>query len=127
MSIIRMNQSLRRVEIKNFEIENEVVFNYFDQIPVNEREEKLVRALYIGVLALIEDRISAFLAKTTNELGTELESLKMIFEMKRELFYKTAVKGSLAEHEIAEFLNEYFETRNLRDKAIQLGRGQIFF
>ena len=82
MPTIKLNQQLKRVEIKNFEIENEIVFNYFNNLPANERDDKLFRALYIGVLAMMEDRISAFLAKTTNELGTELESLKIIFEMK---------------------------------------------
>ena len=77
----------------------------------------MLRAIYIGVLALMEDRISAFLAKTQNELGTELESLKMIFDMKKELFYKTTVKGILAEDEIADFLNEYFKEKKLNDVA----------
>lgn len=62
-----------------------------------------MKALYIGVLALMEDRLSAFLSKTSNELGTELESLKMIFEMKKEIFYKSSIKGVLAEEEIADF------------------------
>ena len=88
-----MNQQLKRVEVKQFEIENEIVFNYFNNLPTTDRDNKLLRAIYIGVLALMEDRISAFLAKTQNELGTELESLKMIFEMKSELFYKSTIKA----------------------------------
>ena len=88
MGNISLNQQLKRVEIKEFEIENQIVFNYFDSLPVVERDEKLLRAIYIGVLAMMEDRISAFLSKTNNELGTELESLRMIFEMKKELFYQ---------------------------------------
>ncbi|MBO0323185.1 hypothetical protein J0X14_12830 [Muricauda sp. CAU 1633] len=119
--MLNLNQKLRRVEIKEFEIENEIVFNYFDQIPANERDEKLIRTIYIGVLALMEDRLSAFLSKTSNELGTELESLKMIFEMKKELFYKTTIKGSLAEEDIAEFLNEYFKERRIKDVALLTG------
>lgn len=121
MPTIKLNQQLKRVEIDKFEIENEIVFNYFNNLPVSERDEKLVRALYIGVLALMEDRISSFLAKTTNELGTELESLKMIFDMKKELFYKSTVKGSLAEDEIAGFLNDYFKEKRLADKAYLTG------
>lgn len=121
MANLSLNQQLQRVEIKKFEIENEIVFNYFNKLPVSERDEKLLRAIYIGVLALMEDRISAFLAKTTNELGTELESLKMIFEMKKELFYKTTLKGTLAEDEIAAFLNKYFQEKKLNDKAILTG------
>lgn len=121
MPTIKLNQQLKRVEIDKFEIENEIVFNYFNNLPVSERDEKLIRALYIGVLALMEDRISSFLAKTTNELGTEMESLKMIFDMKKELFYKSTVKGSLAEDEIAGFLNDYFKERRLTDKAYLTG------
>ncbi len=121
MANIKLNQKLQRVEISSFEIENNVVFNYFDKLPMNERDDKLYRALYIGVLALMEDRISSFLSKTTNELGTELESLKMIFEMKKELFYKTTMKGSMAEEDVAEFLNEFFEEKRIKDKAFLTG------
>lgn len=119
--MLNLNQQLKRVEIKEFEIENQIVFNYFDNLPASERDEKLLRAIYIGVLALMEDRISAFLSKTTNELGTELESLKMIFEMKKELFYKSTIKGVLAEDEIADFLNHYFQEKRLKDKAFLTG------
>lgn len=82
-----------------------------------ERDEKLIRAIYIGVLAMMEDRISAFLSKTSNELGTELESLKLIFEMKKELFYKTTLKGMAAEEDIAKYLNTYFKDKKLKDIA----------
>ncbi len=89
--------------------------------PVSERDDKLVRALYIGVLALMEDRLSSFLSKTSNELGTELESLKMIFEMKKELFYKSTIKGTLAEDDIAAALNEYFKSKRIPDRAMLTG------
>lgn len=121
MSTIKINQQLKRLEIKEFEIENQIVFNYFDNLPATERDEKLLRAIYIGVLALMEDRMSAFLSKTSNELGTELESLKMIFDMKKELFYKSSIKGVLAEDEIADFLNQYFSEKKLKDRAILTG------
>lgn len=121
MSTIKLNQQLKRLEIQEFEIENQIVFTYFDNLSANERDEKLLRAIYIGVLALMEDRISSFLAKTNNELGTELESLKMIFEMKKELFYKSTIKGSLAEDDIAEYLNNYFSEKRLNDRAFLTG------
>jgi hypothetical protein len=121
MAKLKLNQQLKRVEIQDFEIENQIVFNYFDKLPANERDEKLYRALYIGVLALMEDRISSFLSKTTNELGTELESLKMVFDMKKELFYKTTIKGTMAEEDIAEFLNSYFSDKKIKDKAFLTG------
>jgi hypothetical protein len=119
--MLNLNQQLKRVEIKEFEIKNQVVFNYFDNLPSSVRDEKLFRAIYIGVLALMEDRISAFLSKTSNELGTELESLKMIFEMKKELFYKSSLKGMLAEDEIAEYLNQFFVEKRLKDVAALTG------
>jgi hypothetical protein len=121
MSTIKINQKLKRVEIQKFELDNNIVFNYFDNLPVKQRDEKFIRAIYIGVLALMEDRISAFLSKTSNELGTELESLKMIFEMKKELFYKSTIKGTLAEDEIAQFLNDYFSSKKIKDKALLTG------
>ncbi len=121
MSTLKINQQLKRIEIKEFEIENPVVFNYFDNLSAAERDDKLLRAIYIGVLALMEDRLSSFLSKTSNELGTELESLKMIFEMKKELFYKSTIKGNLAEDEIAEFLNQFFADRKLKDRAFLTG------
>lgn len=121
MSTIKINQKLKRVEIQKFELDNNIVFNYFDNLSANQRDEKFIRAIYIGVLALMEDRISAFLSKTSNELGTELESLKMIFEMKKELFYKSTIKGTLAEDEIAEFLNDYFINKKMKDKALLTG------
>ncbi|PVH27056.1 hypothetical protein [Sphingobacterium corticibacter] len=119
--MIKINQQLKRLEVKEFEIENQIVFNYFDNLPATERNEKLLRAIYIGVLALMEDRMSAFLSKTSNELGTELESLKMIFDMKKELFYKSSIKGVLAEDEIADFLNQYFSDKRLKDRALLTG------
>ena len=121
MDVIKINQKLKRVEVQKFELDNEIVFNYFDALPQNEREEKFIRAIYIGVLALMEDRISSFLSKTSNELGTELESLKMIFEIKKELFYKSTIKGVLAEDEIAEYLNQLFEEKKLKDRALLTG------
>lgn len=124
MGLLKLDQKLKRVEIAKFEIENQIVFNYFDKLPASERDEKLYKALYIGVLALMEDRISAFLSKTSNELGTELESLKMIFDMKKEIFYKTSLKGMLAEEDIADFLNQYLSKKNIKDKVFLTGNSE---
>jgi hypothetical protein len=118
---IKIDQQLKRVEIKEFEIENEIVFSFFNNLSVSERDGKLLQAIYIGVLALMEDRFSSFLSKTSNELGTELESLKMIFEMKKEVFYKSTIKGVLAENDIAEFLIEYFNDKKISDKVYLTG------
>lgn len=122
--ILQLDQKLKRTKISSFEIENDVVFNYFNNLSDGERDEKLQKALYIGVLALMEDRLSSFLSKTQNELGTELESLKMIFDMKKEIFFKTTVKGMLAEDDVAEFLNSYFKDKKLKDRAELTGTSE---
>lgn len=121
MSILSLSQKKRRVEITGFEIDNSVVFEYFNNLPSSERDNKLLRAIYIGVLALMEDRISSFLAKTSNELGTELESLKMIFEMKQEIFFRSSVKGIEGEQQIVSYLNQFFEEFKLLDEAMLTG------
>lgn len=115
MPTVNLDQQKGRVQIAPFEIDNSIVFSFFDKLPAAERDEKLHRALYIGVLALVEDRISSFLAKTSNELGTELESLKILFDMKRELFYKTSVKGILAEDDIAAYLEDFLAKQKIPD------------
>lgn len=112
---IQLDQQSRTMKVDEFQVQNEVVFSYFDKIPTADRASQLTRALYIGVLALMENRISAFLAKTSNELGTELESLKLIFDLKKELFYSSAATGMVAEAEIAEFLADYLKKSNLKD------------
>ena len=118
---MKLNQQIQRVEVSAFEIDNKIVFNYFNYLKAEERDEKLLRAIYIGVLAMMEDRLSSFLSKTSNELGTELESLKMIFEMKQELFYKTTMKGMMAEEDVTEYLNEFFKAKKWKDVAALTG------
>lgn len=121
MEIVRLDQKARRVCISSFEVENQILFEFFNKLSASNRDEQLHKALYIGVLALMEDRLSSFLSKTANELGTELESLKLIFDMKKELFYRTAVKGVLAEAEIADFLIQFLEEQKLTDKVELVG------
>jgi hypothetical protein len=117
MSIVRLDNQRDRIEISGFEINNSVIYNYFNNLPAAQRDEKLLRAIYIGVLALMEDRLSSFLSKTANELGTELESLKMIFDMKQELFFKSAIKGFAAEEDIAAALKNFLFEKKIKDRV----------
>lgn len=117
MALINLNKQLSRIQIQGFEIDNPVVFSYFNNLPSTDRDERLFRAIYIGVLALMEDRLSSFLSKTSNELGTELESLKMIFDMKQELFFKSAIKGMAAEEDIAAALQNFLLDKKIKDKV----------
>lgn len=121
MGIVSLDQKLQRLHVDEFGTDNKIVFSFFNKLSSAERDDTLFKAIYIGVLALMEDRLAAFLSKTQNELGTELESLKLLFDMKRELFYKSSVKGLIAEEDVTEALNEYFLDRKLKDKAHQTG------
>ncbi|WP_417812169.1 hypothetical protein [Thalassospira alkalitolerans] len=121
MSIVKVNQKQKKLEVGEFSTENDIVFNYFSNLPSESRDESLIRAIYIGVLALMEDRLSSFLSKTSNELGTELESLKRIFDMRQELFYKTSVKGIVAEEDVLEYLNDFFKNISIKDRAVSTG------
>ena len=112
---MRIDHKLQRVQVDSFEISDELVYRYFDSLPEAEREAALLRAIRIGVLATMEDRFSAFLSKTTDDLGVQLENLKLLFDMKQEVFHKTAIKGVAAENDIFEFLEGYIEQRRLGD------------
>ena len=111
MPLVSLDQKNIRVQFGAFEVDNKILFEFFNKLAAADRDEQLHKALYIGVLALMEDRLSSFLSRTANELGTELESLKLIFDMKKELFYRSAVKGVLAEADIADFLSEFSTAR----------------
>lgn len=112
---MRIDHKLQRVQVDSFEISDELVFRFFDSLLETEREAALLRAIRIGVLAMKEDRFSSFLAKTTDELGVQLENLKLLFDMKQEVFHKTAIKGVAAENDILEFLEGYLERLGFND------------
>jgi len=112
---MRIDHKLQRVQVDGFEISDELVYRYFDSLPENEREPALLRAIRIGVLATMEDRFSAFLSKTTNDLGIQLENLKLLFDMKQEVFHKSAIKGVAAENDILDFLKTHIERCGLGD------------
>ena len=112
---MRIDHKLQRVLVDSFEISDELVYRYFDSLPEVERETAMLRAIRIGVLATMEDRFSAFLSKTTDDLGVQLENLKLLFDMKQEVFHKTAIKGVAAENDILEFLEGYIERYHLGD------------
>ncbi len=118
---VSLSQLKKTTEVTAFEIDNAVVFNFFDSLPATERDDKLLRAIYIGVLAMQEDRIGSFLSSVNNQLGTELESLKMIFDLKQQLFYKSTGKGVLAESAISECLEQYVSDKGLRDQVYLTG------
>lgn len=112
---MRIDHKLQRIQVDSFEISDELVYSFFVSLPENERETALLRAIRIGVLATMEDRFSAFLSKTTDDLGVQLENLKLLFDMKQEIFHKTAIKGVAAENDILGFLETYIDHFHLGD------------
>jgi len=80
MAIIKLDQQTKNVNISECAIEHTLIFKYFDDLPEKQRDDEFKRALQIGVIALMEDRFAAFLSRTEGELGTQLESLKLIYE-----------------------------------------------
>ena len=115
---MRIDHKLQRIQVDSFEISDELVYRFFISLPENERETALLRAIRIGVLATMEDRFSAFLSKTTDDLGVQLENLKLLFDMKQEIFHKTAIKGVAAENDILEFLETYIDHFHLGDVVL---------
>lgn len=124
---MRIDHKLNRVQVDSFEIADELVFRYFDSLPEAEREPALLRAIRIGVLAMMEDRFSSFLSKTTDDLGVQLENLKLLFDMKQEVFHKTAIKGVAVENDILDFLEAYIDRFHLGDVVALSGtsKGQL--
>lgn len=115
MGSIKLNQALKRIEISGVEIDSEIAFLFFDALPESEREAKFLRAFQIGILALQQDRLAAFLARTESELGAELEALKIRFDLSAQLYDKSAVKGTIGEVQIAEYLQAFLKEKGLKD------------
>ena len=121
MNTIRLNQQNRSVSLTEITLESEVAFEIFDQCPADEREELVKRALHIGLLAVKEDRLSAFLARTESELGVQLEHLKLLFDLKKQIFFQTTQKGAVAEMQIAEALEQFVKEKGWRDVVALTG------
>jgi hypothetical protein len=109
MTLLKLNQNLKSVEISQCSIQHPLIFKYFDDLPEKQRDNEFKRALQIGVIALMEDRFAAFLNRTEGELGTQLESLKLIYERNVKAKEKTSESGIKAETEIFNEIRTYLE------------------
>ena len=94
MAIIKLDQKNKALNISDCSIEHPLIFKYFDDLPEKQRDDEFKRALQIGVIALMEDRFAAFLSRTESELGTQLESLKLIYERNVKAKEKTTESGT---------------------------------
>ena len=120
MAIAKLDQQNKTVRFSEFEVSHELIFKYFDRLPEAQRDAALTRALQIGVVALLEDRIATFLARTENELGTELEALKLIYEQNVVAKEKTPQIGDDAENRIFQSLRDLIQRKGYENDDIQL-------
>jgi hypothetical protein len=120
MTTVNVDQEAKAVVVSDFKLGNELVFNYFDRLPASEREAALTRALHIGVVALMEDRIAAFLSRTENELGTHLESLKWLYARNVEAKQKTTQSGLDAEKRIYQHIEEFVKQCGWEDDLVEM-------
>jgi hypothetical protein len=120
MTAITLNQAEKSVQLSNVSTDHPLVFDYFNQLPEAKRDEAAQRALVIGVMALMEDRISAFLSRTENELGTHLESLKLLYDRRRLVEARAPAGGVAGEEEVYTRLKQFFEKSGWTDDNIRM-------
>jgi hypothetical protein len=116
MSQISLNHDLKRIRIVDLEIEHEPAFRRFDKIPKEDYEAELLKAFKIGILALEEERIAAFLARTKDQLGVELETLKQRLEAEAVYYSQSQAKGREAEGGVLGHLKGFAKAAGLADE-----------
>ena len=122
-----MTVSIRKsvIDIDEVKIDNVIVAEYLAGIPESQREEALIKAIGIGVLAGIKGEIAHFLYETEGELGKHLASLKTLYELREIRFKETSLKGEKAETDIMEALSDIQAAAGLnKDEIIDLSRKQ---
>ncbi|MFW5703030.1 MAG: hypothetical protein ACOCXP_03645 [Candidatus Dojkabacteria bacterium] len=118
---IKLDRKLSKVKVGAHDISSPQVFQYFSALKADEYTQMYKKALQIGVLALMEERIAAFLAKTESELDLELENLKNIYELNEQIFFKTTIKGKQAEEIICNYLKDYVSNNSWSDNISATG------
>jgi hypothetical protein len=119
-----MTVSLRNgvLQIQDISIENPLVAEYLETIPAAERENAVIRALGIGVMAELKGEIGHFLHQTEGELGKHLSSLKALYDL-RSMRFQTSQKGADAEVQVISVLNDFKDKAGfLKDEVRDLGR-----
>ena len=122
---ITLDQQSKTVRVSDFEVSDERIFDYFDSLPEDQRDEVLKRALQIGVVALLEERRAASSARTENELGTELEALKPIYEKNVVAKEKTRQVGENPGNRIFQSLRETIQHQGYENDDIQLSMDKL--
>ena len=92
------------IDIDKIQIDNAILAEYLAGLPESRREEAIIKAIGIGVLAEIKGEIAQFLNETEGELGKHLASLKTLYELRELRFKETSGKGEKAEQQIMQAL-----------------------
>ncbi|MBR5028123.1 MAG: hypothetical protein IKX51_02770, partial [Bacteroidales bacterium] len=110
------------VKIDQCELEDQLVFDYFkNNVKAADYDDSFKKALHIGVLALMEDRIQQFLVKTESDLGVELLNLKYKYDLHQAELKAGQTKGREGETDILTALNTFFQENKLNDEALPTG------
>lgn len=118
---IRLKTDPLRVEFTgNFVIEDQGLYEFFQQHSAAEYDTYFERALRLGAYALEEERIAAFLGRAESELDAGLERLKVIYKMVH-LKEKSAGKGTVAEVELSDELQKYIDGMGWKDEVAAMG------
>lgn len=118
---IRVSSDEKTVSFPAFKATNPLVVNYFASLPDELRQSALERALAIGVMAMRDDRIAAFLSSTENELSLHLQSLKLMYEESTLALKSAPAKGAAGELAVADALCKFVELRKLPDSVQLIG------
>jgi hypothetical protein len=116
------------LDIEKIQIDNSIVTEYLAGLPENQREQAIVKAIGIGVLAEIKGEIAQFLHETEGELGKQLASLKALYELRELRFKETSRKGEKAEQQIMQALAEIQRAADYNNDEIidvSLRQGQL--
>ena len=106
------------LHLQDVSIENPLMSEYLESLPASEREDAVIRALGIGVMAELKGEISHFLHETEGHLGKHLSSLKSLYEL-RSMRFQTAGKGGDAEQQVMDVLNEFKEKAGFNEDQVK--------
>lgn len=118
---VTLGSDPKRIEFTgDFVIEDEFLHDFFNSVKAADYDTVFARAFRLGVYALAEERIAAFLGTVERELDGRLEELKMLLTVKS-IQEKYAGKGDIAEAEIDDVLQTFVDERGWADSITRTG------
>ena len=106
------------LQIKDISIDNQLVTEYLESLPASEREQAVVDAIGIGVMAELKGELKHFLDQTEGELGKHLASLKALYDL-RDMRFQTSNKGADAEVQVMSVLNDFKDKAGFPDDEVR--------